>query len=416
MRILYIAYSCSPFHGSEDKIGWKVPLEAAKCNTVIVITKEEQRIYIEEFLREHILENIRFVYVDIPSVWKKLFRGTFYSGRLAVWNRAAFETAKDVCKKERIDIIHQIAPVEFRNIGNYAKIPGVKFVCGPIAGGQETVAALRSYARHHAAAEIIRSMVNIWCKSMYRASGRLDRCDHLFVANRETWDYLNYKKPLCCQSSVLTDVSVDRDDLVDLARLNKPSNQKCKFLVVGRLVYLKGHAFLLDVFKQLPSQLEYECIIVGDGVEADLLRQRCSDADLLDKVTFLGPVAHTEMAVLYQQADVLIMPSLREATGSVLLEAMANGLPVVTINRFGGAEILDESTGWLYDGEDREACISGLKAALICCITQPEEVVRRGINARKEAEKYTWDERMKNYQAIYENVIGQCDVGECDEL
>ena len=51
MNILYIAYSCSPYHGSEDKIGWNVPVECAKTNNVFVITKEEQREYTENYLR-----------------------------------------------------------------------------------------------------------------------------------------------------------------------------------------------------------------------------------------------------------------------------------------------------------------------------------------------------------------------------
>ena len=42
MNILYIAYSCSPKSGSEEKIGWSIPLESAKSNNVFVITKEEQ--------------------------------------------------------------------------------------------------------------------------------------------------------------------------------------------------------------------------------------------------------------------------------------------------------------------------------------------------------------------------------------
>ena len=42
MNILYIAYSCNPFAGSEDKIGWCVPYESSKTNKVYVITKEER--------------------------------------------------------------------------------------------------------------------------------------------------------------------------------------------------------------------------------------------------------------------------------------------------------------------------------------------------------------------------------------
>ena len=61
MNILYIAYSCNPFAGSEDKIGWCVPYESSKTNKVYVITKEEQREPVEKYLQSHPLENIRTI-------------------------------------------------------------------------------------------------------------------------------------------------------------------------------------------------------------------------------------------------------------------------------------------------------------------------------------------------------------------
>jgi len=407
LTILYIAYSCSPIHGSEDKIGWKVPVECAKNNKVIVVTKEEQREYITQYLIKHPMKNIRFVYVDIPAVYKRMFRGALYSGRLAVWNHIAFKTVREICAREKVDVIHQITPVEFRSVGSYGKIPGIKFVFGPIAGGQNTPKALKDYTRKHAAAEWVRTLVNSWCIATYRLNGKLNLCSYLMIANRETRDYLNNHLKITCPQAVLTDVSVAREDLVrDLSQMGK-SDTKCRFLVVGRMVYLKGHAFLLDALRRIPSEMQYECSFVGEGIEQESLKRKCSEYGLENKVFFPGQVAHAKIGDIYQKADVLIMPSLREATGSVLLEAMAGGLPVVTINRFGGAAILDETCGWLYDGEDKESCIEMLKSALIDCIQRPEEVVRRGINARKMAEKYTWDARMEEYQMIYEAVLSK---------
>ena len=70
MNILYIAYSCDPYEGSEDRIGWSVPFESAKTNCVYVITKEEQRTSVERFLRENPVKNIKFYFVDIPAFYK----------------------------------------------------------------------------------------------------------------------------------------------------------------------------------------------------------------------------------------------------------------------------------------------------------------------------------------------------------
>ena len=149
MNILYIAYSCSPKSGSEEKIGWSIPLESAKSNNVFVITKEEQREKIEQYISENGDVNISFYYVDIPKIYKKVFKGFLYSGRLNVWNKRAVLLAKEICRENNIDIIHQITPIEFRSIGDYGKISDGKFVCGPLGGGEFVPSGLKHYIKKH---------------------------------------------------------------------------------------------------------------------------------------------------------------------------------------------------------------------------------------------------------------------------
>lgn len=404
MNILYIAYSCSPFDGSEDKIGWSVPFESAKTNRVFVITKEEQREKIERYCADHSANGIQFFYVDIPASCKRIFTGFLYSGRLNVWNRRAMKVAREICAREKIDVIHQIAPVEFRSIGDYGRIPGVKFVCGPIAGGQMIPKALEAYTGTGIRVERIRKWVNGWYRCGLRWSGKLKYCDYLLFANEETKTYLYGKSNPQGGWQVLTDVSVDSNGLIDPSEIKAGKNGKCVFLVAGRLVYLKGHALLLDALARIPAELDYECRIVGAGPELENLRNRCREYALEDKVIFMGEIPHTEMGAVYAAADVLVMPSFREATGSVLLEAMSKGLPVVTINRFGGAAIVDEAAGWLYDADTMEEFVGSLKDILVFCITHPNEVARRGIHARDLAARYTWEERLKFYQSVYESL------------
>lgn len=135
MRILYIAYSCAPSSGSENRIGWCVPLEMAKNNEVFVITKAEHKEVISDFLRLNPISNIHFEYVDIPNIYKELFNGFMYSARLNLWHHRAVKVADRICVREKIQIIHQITPVEIRAIGDYGRIKGVYFVAGPLGGG-----------------------------------------------------------------------------------------------------------------------------------------------------------------------------------------------------------------------------------------------------------------------------------------
>ena len=401
MNVLYIAFSCSPYHGSEDKIGWNIPLESAKTNRVFVITREEQRQYVEKYLQDYPDIGIRFYYVDIPQIYHKLLSKVPYTPKLNLFHKYAYRVARQICAEEQIDVIHQITPVEFRSIGNYGKIPNVKFVCGPIAGGQTIPRQLSGYLGSHRFTEIARycgnQVVRIWL-SLFR---KLQYCDCLLFANHETSRFLCRCGSDGLDCRVLTDVAIseEMDSSADF------QGDFVRFAVIGRLVYLKGHRLLFDALRRLPSELPYECRIVGAGDEEEKLRKLVRQYGLSERVNFVGIIPHTEISEVYKKLDVLIMPSFREATGTVILEAMAFGVPVITINRFGGATILDEYCGWLYDGNTKEEYIENLKNAIIQCIQNPEEVRRRGENAQNRASEYTWTEKMKQYQAIYDSVV-----------
>lgn len=206
-----------------------------------------------------------------------------------------------------------------------------------------------------------------------------------------------------CNDNDTLEILIDKREVIGENEAYK--SNKCKFLVAGRMIYRKGHNVLLDALKCIPLELQYECRIVGDGPELKRLKSRCNKLGLSDRVIFIGKVPFEEMTKEYINADVFIMPSIRETSGAVLLEAMSKSIPIVTMNKFGGAILLDENTAWLYDGFTMDECVSNLKDALIDCIKYPNDVILKGRNARKAAEKYIWHEKNKHYNEIYEKLI-----------
>lgn len=400
MNILYIAYSCNPFAGSEDKIGWCVPYESSKTNKVYVITKEEQREPVEKYLQSHPLENIKFYYVDIPNFYKKIFKGFMYSGRLNVWNRRVLPLAKKICEDKKIDVIHQITPIEFRAIGDYGKIANIKFVCGPLGGGESLPNGLKDYAKGHEIIEVVRSGINRWYRFKLRITGKLNRCDYIMFANRETRDFLG----LDGNVPLVTEIAADEISIEERT-VPKDINKELVFLFAGRMVYRKGLELLFDAIMEIPDEWKYIVKIVGTGPELSHLKHRCELNSLLSAhVQFMGAVEYSEMQREYEMSDVLIMPSIRETTGTVLIEAMSQGMPIITINKFGGAILVDENTGWLYSGENQKSYIAGLKNAMVACIVNPKEVERRGQNARKKVKDYTWKRKCDQYEKIYKRL------------
>ncbi len=398
MKVLYIAYSCSPIAGSEDRVGWNVSVAMAKIHPVHVITKIEHKKDIEYYLRRNPINNIMFHYVDIPNLYKRLFKGFLYSGRLNVWHKQAFVIAENICNKFDIDIIHQITPIELRAIGDYGRIKNIKYVCGPLGGGEYVPNGLKCYKRGHYTVEILRDIMNRWYRFWFNVTGRLKRCDYFIYANEETKYYLG------CGNHVETEIAVDS---ICYKKENTLKN-KCVFLMAGRMIYRKGLDFLFDAIEEIPEDKRYEVRIIGDGPEMQKLKKRWDRSKKLQEhVIFVGRIPFTEMKNEYDKADVFLMPSIRETTGSVLLEAMSNGIPIIAINRFGSGLLLNEDLGWTFDGNTKEEFITSFVNSMVDCIEHPEKVRRKGKNMLLAAKEYTWDIKARHYDEIYKKLLSR---------
>lgn len=399
MNIIYIAYSCNPYNGTEDKIGWNIPKVSSRYNNkVYIVTKAEGRNNIENELKKQGIANIQCCYVEIPNFYKKIFKGAFYSGRLNIWNKYALKQVKKICKKEKIDIIHQINPVEFRSIGNYGKIKGVSFVCGPLGGGEYIPEQLKKYVAKDILMEKIRLIANYYYKFKYKFNRRFASCDKLLFANHETMDFLGLK-------------TSTNDDVITEIASNCPKeilnieDGKISFLVAGRFVYRKGLDFLLDAIECIPADFKFIVYIAGDGPLFNKIKSRVQNSPQLNsRVIIIGKVDFQDMNKLYMKSSALIMPSLRETTGSVILEALENGIPVITYNGFGAKEILDEKTAYLYNYSQENVC-KDLANAIIKCYEDISNGILKDEACLHRARELSFENKGINYQSIYENLL-----------
>lgn len=118
-------------------------------------------------------------------------------------------------------------------------------------------------------------------------------------------------------------------------------------LYVGRLDDAKNIETLLQALQQLKdTQQSVHTIFIGSGSRAEDIRQR-----LADSATLAGSIAQEELPWHYASADVFSFPSPFETYGNVVLEAKASGLPVITANQGGTAQLIAQSgtDGYLLD-------------------------------------------------------------------
>jgi len=143
-------------------------------------------------------------------------------------------------------------------------------------------------------------------------------------------------------------------------------------LSVGRLVEKKGFRYLIQAVGVLQGKgLRVDCRIIGDGEEKAALGSLISELNLGRAVRLLGGLPQDRVLKHMQEAAVLVLPAVvaddgnRDALPTVLLEALAAGLPVISTDVVGIPEILDKGRcGLLVTQKDPEALAEAMAAAL----------------------------------------------------
>ncbi len=133
-------------------------------------------------------------------------------------------------------------------------------------------------------------------------------------------------------------------------------------LASGRMVSYKNLPLLVRAFARM-NRRDAELLILGEGPERPAIETEISRQQVGDRVKLLGYVR--EPWAIYAQARCFVLSSDSEAFGLVVVEALANGLNVVSTNCDGPREILDRGRyGWLVPPRDEKALAAALDAAL----------------------------------------------------
>jgi glycosyltransferase involved in cell wall biosynthesis len=127
-------------------------------------------------------------------------------------------------------------------------------------------------------------------------------------------------------------------------------------LFVGRVAFEKNISFLLEMTKVLIAKHpDVLLVVTGQGPAEESLHQLAQELGLSNNIKFIGYLdRNTELNACYLAADIFVFASKSETQGLVLLEAMAQGTPVVAIAELGTASILVEGKGALIAPDNVE--------------------------------------------------------------
>lgn len=175
-------------------------------------------------------------------------------------------------------------------------------------------------------------------------------------------------------------------------------------LAVGRLIEKKGFAELVSACAMLRDRRRaFRCEIAGEGPLQPALAAQIETANLQSVVRLSGPLSQTEVAARMTAARVFVLPCVIDAEGgmdnlpTVIMEAMASGLPVVSTTLAGIPEMVEHRvTGELVAPRAPTALADALER--LCA---PEEARRLGENGREAAaQKFSLERNVRALRAI----------------
>jgi glycosyltransferase involved in cell wall biosynthesis len=169
-------------------------------------------------------------------------------------------------------------------------------------------------------------------------------------------------------------------------------------LCVARLEPEKDVQALLKAVSAIKTSFPFHCLIVGDGNERNHLEGFVRDANIQDRVSFLG--FRDDVPSIMKASDIFVLPAPAEPFGLVVVEAMMAGLPVVAINNGGPSEIVVVGqTGTLVNPDD----INDMGKAITTLIENPATCHSMGSHGQQRAEAvYSSASMAKSMGNVYE--------------
>ncbi|MAW59868.1 MAG: group 1 glycosyl transferase [Planctomycetes bacterium] len=181
---------------------------------------------------------------------------------------------------------------------------------------------------------------------------------------------------------------------------------RVRFLFAGRLVGFKAVDQLLEVWSRWKPEVPVELRIVGDGPERAELEALALRLGVQDTVHFAGWAAGEALIEEVRDADVFVFPSLREAGGAVLMEAMSCGVPVIAADWGGPADYVQPQTGLLVDASSPAAFKDGLREAMDQLAHDAGLRARLGAAGRTHAlQNLDWSRRVDVLESIYRELL-----------
>ncbi|WP_323810809.1 glycosyltransferase family 4 protein [Sphingobium baderi] len=417
-KVLLLAYSISPVRGSEYAVGWNHVSHLAEfCDLTVLYGLAGPHMGDLEEIEDHIrthgdLANVRFVPIR-PNRLARLLNAPNRAGVLVytfylayrVWHWQAARIAAKIIASEQIDLIHYLCPIGYRE-PSYLWALSKPLVWGPIGALVPTLQLKGAPRPWRAVAKVkLKNLANRLNLALScRVRRALRRADTIVAATSENADMLSTRfavTPLLIQENAIPDDAVRAH-----GKLNGAPDRPARLIWIGSLDWRKSPDLLLDVLAAVRPR-DWTLDLIGSGALLALAQARAAELGLGDRIAFHAQIPRAEVQQLLREADLHIITSMGEGNPTTIWEAMAAGVPTLTLDHCGMHDVVCDVCGVRVTPTDYVGTRDSVAAEIGALIED-----RRKLSALAEGvticrERFLWSKRSRQWLGIYHGVMAR---------
>ena len=316
-----------------------------------------------------------------------------------IFFQQAAALAKKLADAQPNAVIHYTAPIS-PVIPMFA-IKGHSVVIGPLNGNIHHPSAFRN---RESLGDTLRRVLLVPSQWFHRLffSGK-QSADILLVAGGER-TYESLRMAGCREPQFRESLDSGIPNLLREQPLIIHEGRNLKFAHYGRLVPYKGTDLILKSLKRTKNPIELT--VIGRGPQLGFLKKLTLDLALQDRVTFIEWLDQATMYATLRGFRAAVFPSLAEANGIVIQEAMMMGLPVICADWGGPALLVTPECGILIPTTSEEVVIQGLAYAMDRLADDPDLANQFAQAGRTLATDrgYSWSDLIERWIPMYEEL------------
>lgn len=202
------------------------------------------------------------------------------------------------------------------------------------------------------------------------------------------------------ERTIVHRMGVDTTRFKETPRTLQPGEQ-VRFIGVGRMVEKKGFDDAIAAFAKIHAEANATLTLIGDGELKAQLQAQAASLGIGNVVRFTGLLLHHEVEAALRQAHIFVLPSKTAASGDMegipvaLMEAMAQGMPVLATRHSGTPELVEHHvSGLICDEADRTTLAANMAALAAAPQRWPAMGAAGAARVRAAFDLKTWNDRL----------------------